>query len=215
MIVENRAPGAKQEWRLVPLEPTEEMCRAARRMAGELVLSMRGYTAYIADPDTKKWPEACEYRVMVSTAPAPPAIDTAALRENLACTLGIILSEFGISAPSDQHDKLRYKMADAALLSVAPIAMTMRGDVPSPCDDEDLAKGLREAISNARMPGSEHRVGQRANEAVIANIVLEITKGSTVLNELVDRHVNATKQVKYAGRTNSNMSDGESPGDQR
>lgn len=61
--------GIPEGWKLVPVEPTESMCKAGRRMAGQLAMSMRGYTGHITDEDWHQWPEAYEYRTMIAAAP--------------------------------------------------------------------------------------------------------------------------------------------------
>jgi hypothetical protein len=90
-------------------------------------------------------------------------------------------------------------LADTAADRVAaidsPEAEVGNSKPPRPCDDEDLAKGLRKAISEARTPPFFDRLESRMGPNGIDSIVLQITEGSTVLDDLVDRHINAAKQA--------------------
>ena len=63
---------------VVPVEPTEAMCRAGRRMLGEQAISMGGYTGYINHIDTGHWPEAQQYRAMLAARPNRGGKDDAA-----------------------------------------------------------------------------------------------------------------------------------------
>lgn len=59
-----------------------------------------------------------------------------------------------------------------------------------PCDDENLERALVEAVKIARTSDAKY-VGDLLDETSVLNIVLQITEGTTILEDLVDKHVRA------------------------
>jgi hypothetical protein len=59
-----------------------------------------------------------------------------------------------------------------------------------PCDDKELEVALIEAVKIARTSKAKY-VGDLLDEISVRNIVLQITEGSTILDDLIAKHVRA------------------------
>lgn len=57
-----------------------------------------------------------------------------------------------------------------------------------PCDDKQLEDALYEAIAKARTSDAK-RIDTIIGPTSIQNIVLQITEGSTILDDLIERHI--------------------------
>lgn len=76
--------------------------------------------------------------------------------------------------------------AYTALLAAAPPAPS--STVPRPCDDDQLRIALHDAISQA-ITRDGRRLYSFLSDDDVKNVVLQITEGSTALDELLARHV--------------------------
>lgn len=62
--------------------------------------------------------------------------------------------------------------------------------IPRPCDDADLERRLIVEVKTARTSNAKY-VGDILGDASVRNIVLQITEGSTILEDLIAKHVAA------------------------